>query len=63
MPTFIGGAPADILNANPTPAKTTDAGATGATEADRPHLTGDPEWDALELAETDPTKPPLVIQR
>jgi hypothetical protein len=24
--------------------------------ADTPHLTGDPEWDAAELAETDPTR-------
>lgn len=27
--------------------------------ADRPHLTGDPEFDAIELAETDPTRAPL----
>jgi hypothetical protein len=27
--------------------------------ADVPHLTGDPEWDAIELAETDPTRPLL----
>ena len=27
--------------------------------ADTPHLIGDPEWDAVELAETDPTRPPL----
>lgn len=27
--------------------------------ADTPHLTGDPEWDAIELAETSPDKPPL----
>ena len=27
--------------------------------ADVPHLTGDPEWDAVELAETDPTRPLL----
>lgn len=35
--------------------------------ADRPHLTKGtdhywPEWDELELAETDPSKPPLKIQ-
>lgn len=32
--------------------------------ADTPHLTGGEwaEWDALELAETDPTKEPLKIQ-
>jgi hypothetical protein len=24
--------------------------------ADKPHLTGDPEWDAIELEETDPNK-------
>lgn len=29
------------------------------TLADTPHLTGDPEWDAIELAETDPTRPLL----
>lgn len=27
--------------------------------ADTPHLTGDPEWDAIELAETDPSRPLL----
>jgi hypothetical protein len=27
--------------------------------ADRPHLTGDPEWDAIELAATDPSAPPV----
>ena len=27
--------------------------------ADTPHLTGDPEWDAIELAETDPRRPLL----
>jgi hypothetical protein len=27
--------------------------------ADTPHLTGDPEFDAIELAETDPSRPPL----
>jgi len=27
--------------------------------ADVPHLTGDPEWDAIELAETDPRRPLL----
>jgi hypothetical protein len=27
--------------------------------ADMPHLTGDPEWDAVELAETDPSRSPL----
>jgi len=31
--------------------------------ADTPHLTGDPEWDAIELAETDPSKEPLRIVR
>jgi hypothetical protein len=30
-----------------------------AAIADTPHLTGDPEWDAVELAETDPTREPL----
>ena len=25
--------------------------------ADTPHLTGDPEWDAIELAATDPSRP------
>lgn len=27
--------------------------------ADTPHLTGDPEWDAIELEMTDPNRPPL----
>jgi len=27
--------------------------------ADTPHLTGDPEFDAIELAETDPSRLPL----
>lgn len=31
--------------------------------ADQPHLTGDPEWDAIEMEETDPTKPPLQVVR
>lgn len=31
--------------------------------ADVPHLTGDPEWDAIELEETDPTRPPLKVAR
>ncbi len=35
---------------------------TAKAKADAPHLTGDPEWDALEMAETDPGKEPLVIQ-
>lgn len=30
--------------------------------ADKPNLTGDPEWDALELAETDPGKEPLQVR-
>lgn len=30
--------------------------------ADTPHLTGDPEWDAVELAETDPSKAPLTMK-
>lgn len=30
--------------------------------ADTPHLTGDPEWDAVELAETDPSRPPLTMK-
>lgn len=30
--------------------------------ADTPHLTGDPEWDAIELAETDPSKPLLSMK-
>jgi len=32
-----------------------------ASIADTPHLTGDPEWDAIELAETDPMKEPLRV--
>ena len=39
----------------------TKTGADARAIADKPHLTGDPEWDALELAETDPTRPPLQI--
>jgi hypothetical protein len=27
--------------------------------ADKPQLTGDPEWDAVELAETDPMREPF----
>jgi len=27
--------------------------------ADTPHLTGDPEWDEIELAETSPHKAPI----
>ena len=27
--------------------------------ADTPHLTGDPEWDEIELRETDPSRPTL----
>jgi hypothetical protein len=38
-------------------------GEEAAPLADKPHLTGDPEWDALELAETDPGKTPLVVQQ
>lgn len=34
-------------------------GADAEKIADVPHLTGDPEWDAMELAETDPSKPLL----
>lgn len=30
--------------------------------ADTPHLTGDPELDAIELAETDPSRPPLKLR-
>lgn len=39
-------------------------GAEAKSIADTPHLTGGqwPEWDALELEETDPEKPPLRIQ-
>jgi len=31
--------------------------------ADTPHLTGDPEFDAVELAETDPSRPRLKAVR
>ena len=31
--------------------------------ADVPRLTGDPEWDRVELEETDPNKPPLDVDR
>lgn len=31
--------------------------------ADTPHLTGDPEWDAIEMAEVDPAGERLKVQR
>ena len=31
--------------------------------ADKPFLTGDPEWDAVELAETDPNREPFDRSR
>lgn len=31
--------------------------------ADTPHLTGDPEWDAVELSETDPSRASLSERR
>jgi hypothetical protein len=34
-------------------------GAQGEAVADKPHLTGDPEWDEIELLETDPSRPLL----
>lgn len=61
---FLAGDTADILDDRAvTVDATTRTGAEAQAIADKPHLTGDPEWDALELAETDPTKPALVIQR
>lgn len=39
----------------------TRTGAPAAEVADKPNLTGDPEWDAIELAETDPTREPVTI--
>lgn len=39
----------------------TRTGAEAAEIADQPHLTGDPEWDAVEIAETDPTAEPVKI--
>lgn len=36
--------------------------ADAAKLADSPHLTGDPEWDEIELAETAPDKPPLTMK-
>lgn len=39
----------------------TRTGAEAAAIADKPHLTGDPEWDAIEIAETDPTAEPVKI--
>jgi uncharacterized membrane protein len=36
--------------------------ADAARLADSPHLTGDPEWDEVELAETAPDKPPLTMK-
>lgn len=53
---FLSGSTSDVLR----------SGAGGkvvqTTDADRPMLTGDPEWDALELEETDPSQEPLKIQ-
>lgn len=37
----------------------THTGEAAKKIADTPHLTGDPEWDAIELAETDPRRPLL----
>lgn len=34
-------------------------GAKADAVADKPLLTGDPEWDEIELAETDPFREPL----
>ncbi len=31
--------------------------------ADTPQLTGDPEWEAMELAETNPAKDPIKVVR
>jgi hypothetical protein len=31
--------------------------------ADKPHLTGNPEWDRIELEETNPDKEPLDLSR
>jgi hypothetical protein len=62
QPRFLGGK--NLLDADLEPVQATvRAGAEGSKVADTPHLTGDPEWDALELAETDPTKAPLKIVR
>lgn len=59
---FLGGDAASIIDSTPTEAVERNDDEARAF-ADTPHLTGDPEWDALELAETDPSKPPLQIQR
>jgi hypothetical protein len=64
VPRFLGGDSAAMLEAShdaPVQA-TTRTDSEARSVADTPHLTGDPEWDALELAETDPSKPPLKIQ-
>jgi len=62
-PRFLAGDTSEVLNE---PEQVTQAtvvtGKAGAAVADVPHLTGDPEWDALELSETDPTKPLLRIE-
>lgn len=44
------------------PEMQTRTGEEARSIADKPHLTGDPEWDALELAETDPSKEPLQVR-
>jgi hypothetical protein len=60
QPRFIGGK--DLSDVLPQQAEmVTKRGPEAQAIADVPHLTGDPEWDALELAETDPSKPPLKI--
>lgn len=41
----------------------TRTGAEAEAIADKPRLTGDPEWDAVELEETDPNREPLDKSR
>jgi hypothetical protein len=61
-PRFLAG---EIDNAVFEPAQSeTRVGSPEAKRvADKPNLMGWAEWDELELSETDPTKPLLVVQR
>lgn len=56
---FAGGRDDAILrSASPGRSSTGEA---AREVADKPRLTGDPEWDALELDETDPSREPLKV--
>lgn len=60
---FIGGDDANILGfGDRAEGSTTKIGPEAEAIADKPHLTGWAEWDALELEETDPEKEPLKVK-